>query len=65
MNDDQTVVIDQVSYVFPTNSVLPLVANQHFKFEYPENLIAWQFNREFYCIADHDAEVSCVALKEE
>lgn len=62
MNEDQTVVIDQVPYVFPANSVLPLVANQHFKFEYPENLIAWQFNREFYCIADHDAEVSCVGF---
>ena len=62
MHADQTVVIDQVPYVFPANSVLPLVANQHFKFEYPENLIAWQFNREFYCIADHDAEVSCVGF---
>ncbi len=62
MHADQTVVIDQVPYVFPANSVLPLVANQHFKFESPENLIAWQFNREFYCISDHDAEVSCVGF---
>lgn len=62
MHDDQTVLIDQVPYILPANSVLPLVANQHFVFEQPENLIAWQFNRDFYCIADHDAEVGCVGF---
>jgi hypothetical protein len=38
------------------------VANQHFVFDQPENLVAWQFNRDFYCIADHDAEVGCVGF---
>lgn len=60
--EDQSVTIDQVPYLFPSESVLPLVANQHFVFEHPDKLIAWQFNREFYCIADHDAEVSCVGF---
>lgn len=27
-----------------------------------ENVIVYQFNREFYCIKDHDKEVSCVGL---
>jgi AraC family transcriptional activator of pobA len=62
LHDDQSVIIDQVSYILPANSVLPLVANQHFLFEQPENLIAWQFNRDFYCIADHDVEVGCVGF---
>lgn len=62
VHDDQTVLIDQVPYILPANAVLPLVANQHFVFEQPENLIAWQFNRNFYCIADHDAEVGCVGF---
>lgn len=61
-NAPQTVVIDEVPYCFPGNSVLPLVANQHFTFERPEDLVAWQFNRDFYCIADHDAEVGCVGF---
>jgi AraC family transcriptional regulator, transcriptional activator of pobA len=26
------------------------------------DIVAWQFNREFYCIVDHDAEVSCVGF---
>ncbi|ULT24849.1 hypothetical protein KUH03_39170 [Sphingobacterium sp. E70] len=25
-------------------------------------MVAWQFNREFYCIVDHDAEVGCVGF---
>lgn len=59
---EQQVVIDGVSYTMPSGSVLPLVANQHFTFERPQELLAWQFNREFYCIVDHDAEVSCVGF---
>jgi AraC-like DNA-binding protein len=60
--DQQQVTIDEIVYTMPAHSVLPLVANQHFVFEKPELLLAWQFNREFYCIMDHDAEVSCVGF---
>jgi AraC-like DNA-binding protein len=59
---EQWVVIDEVTYQFPTNTVLPLLINQSFRFERPEDIIAWQFNREFYCIIDHDKEVSCVGF---
>lgn len=58
----QQVVIDEIAYVMPGHCILPLVSNQHFIFEYPETLTAWQFNREFYCIVDHDAEVGCVGF---
>lgn len=58
----QNVVVDEVTYPFPANSILPLVVNQSFQFEKPEQIVAWQFNREFYCIIDHDQEVSCVGF---
>jgi AraC family transcriptional activator of pobA len=58
----QQVIIDEASYTFPSNTILPLVVNQSFRFERPEDIIAWQFNREFYCIVDHDKEVSCVGF---
>jgi len=58
----QQVSIDGVWYTMPTQSILPLVSQQHFEFEKPETLVAWQFNREFYCIVDHDAEVGCVGF---
>jgi AraC family transcriptional activator of pobA len=58
----QEVVIDNIRYRMPDSCVVPLMANQHFVFDRPENLVAWQFNRDFYCIADHDAEVGCVGF---
>ncbi|GAB3364391.1 helix-turn-helix domain-containing protein [Arachidicoccus ginsenosidivorans] len=60
--DAQQVRIDEMAYTMPGYSLLPLVANQHFEFERPQQMIAWQFNREFYCIVDHDAEVGCVGF---
>lgn len=58
----QEVLIDSIQYIMPANSILPLVSNQHFVFKNPESITAWQFNREFYCIIDHDAEVGCVGF---
>jgi len=59
---DQKVTIDGVTSVFPSQSVLPLMINQSFAFEKSEQIIAWQYNRNFYCIVDHDKEVSCVGF---
>ena len=58
----QTVVIDGTAYDFPSQSLLTLLFNQSFSFESPQDIVAWQFNREFYCIIDHDSEVSCVGF---
>lgn len=60
--DQQIVTIDGVDHKFLPNTLLTLLFNQSFSFERPEEIIAWQFNREFYCIIDHDAEVSCVGF---
>jgi len=60
--EQQTVTIDNVEQDFPANTLLTLLFNQSFSFERSEDLIAWQFNREFYCLIDHDREVSCVGF---
>lgn len=59
---DVKVLIDEVPYVFRQNTVLPLMGNQTFYFVDPEEVLMWQFNREFYCIVNHDAEVGCVGF---
>lgn len=59
---DQVVTIDEVQYLFKSNAILPIMHNQSFSFEQAESIIAWQFNREFYCIVNHDAEVGCVGF---
>jgi len=58
----QKVIIDGTEYDFPSQNLLTLLFNQSFKFENPQDIVAWQFNREFYCIIDHDSEVSCVGF---
>jgi len=60
--DKQTVTIDGEPGGLNTNTLLPLMFNQSFNFERPSDIVAWRFNREFYCVIDHDAEVSCVGF---
>ena len=59
---DQQVMIDEVQYVFPANTLLPIMMNQSYRFEVADSLIVWQFNKEFYCIVNHDAEVGCLGF---
>jgi AraC family transcriptional regulator, transcriptional activator of pobA len=60
--EDQCIWVDEVQYTFPKNTILCLMVNQSFRFQKPADVVAWQFNREFYCIVDHDREVSCVGF---
>lgn len=52
--------IDEVLYNFPSNAVLPLMHDQCFEIDAAEQIVLWEFNTEFYCIVNHDAEVGCV-----
>jgi AraC-like DNA-binding protein len=58
----QYVMLDGVTYDFPANSLLPVMMNQRFRFEKPKQIVALQFNREFYCVVNHDEEVGCVGF---
>jgi len=62
LGEKQTVTIDGVAHDFMPHTILPLMFNQSFYFGSAVDIVAWQFNREFYCIIDHDAEVSCVGF---
>lgn len=59
---DQEVSVDNILYIFPSWSLLPLFSNQTFTFENSRAITAWQYNRDFYCIVDHDNEVSCAGF---
>ncbi len=58
----QCVTIDGEKFNCPPNTIVSFMTNQAFSFEKPEDIVAWQFNRLFYCIVDHDKEVSCSGL---
>ena len=58
----QKVIIDGIEYEFPSQTILALFANQSFSFENSADIIAWQYNRDFHCIIDHDKEVGCTGF---
>ncbi|SEJ38625.1 transcriptional regulator, AraC family [Dyadobacter koreensis] len=58
----QKLIIDVIEYEFPSQTILALFANQSFSFENSADIIVWQYNRDFYCIIDHDKEVGCAGF---
>lgn len=56
------VLVDGVPIVIKAHQILSLTAIQYFQFVEGSDVIVYQFNREFYCIKDHDKEVGCVGL---
>jgi AraC-like DNA-binding protein len=56
------VVVDGVPITINAHQILSLTAIQYFQFVEGNDAIVYQFNREFYCIKDHDKEVGCVGL---
>lgn len=55
-------VIDSVPFTLKPNSILALTPIQYLQYINGDDVIVYQFNREFYCIKDHDQEVSCVGM---
>ncbi|WP_345952883.1 helix-turn-helix domain-containing protein [Mucilaginibacter sp. PAMB04168] len=60
--EDQAIVIDNYSYNFPANTIHCLMTSENFYLPKATDIVAWQFSRDFYCIVDHDKEVSCVGF---
>ena len=56
------VSVDNVEFHLLPNQILALTPVQYLQYMNGENAIVYQFNREFYCIKDHDKEVSCVGI---
>jgi AraC family transcriptional regulator, transcriptional activator of pobA len=58
----QLITVDEMRINLPANAFLALNVSHTFRLERSEDAIIWQFNREFYCIVTHDAEVSCTGV---
>jgi AraC-like DNA-binding protein len=56
------IVVDSVPYTIPAHSIVALTTMHFFQYVSGKDLVVYQFNREFYCIKDHDQEVSCAGL---
>jgi AraC family transcriptional regulator, transcriptional activator of pobA len=60
--DKQVLTLDEMRIEVPANTFIALNVSHSFRLERSEDAVIWQFNREFYCIVTHDAEVSCTGL---
>lgn len=58
----QQLLVDEMVFDLPANVFTTLNVNQSFKLERSQDAVVWEFNDEFYCIVEHDEEVSCVGL---
>jgi len=60
--EGQEVIVDNEWIHLGKQEMMVFNTNQNFSFSTPQSIVAWRFNRDFYCIIDHDQEVSCVGL---
>ena len=56
------IIVDSIPLTIKPNSILALTPLQYLQYISGEDAIVYQFNREFYCIKDHDQEVSCAGI---
>ncbi len=57
-----TVLVDGIPIVLKPHQILSLTPIQYFQFIEGDDGVVYQFNREFYCIKDHDKEVGCAGV---
>lgn len=57
-----TLRIDSVLHILKPNEVISLTPNQHLQYLDGDTCIMYQFNKDFYCIKDHDKEVNCMGI---
>jgi len=55
-------IIDGLPTMVAPNSIVSLTPVQHLQVLEAEDVIVYQFNREFYCIKDHDKQVGCAGI---
>lgn len=60
--DPVELIIDSIPFLLQPNSIVALTPIQYIEYLRGDKAVMYQFNREFYCIKDHDQEVSCVGI---
>lgn len=61
-NSDIKITVDNVPLTLKPHQILALTPIQHFQYIDGKDCVVYQFNREFYCIKDHDKEVGCAGV---
>lgn len=62
LDDESVIKIDEQKFSFKKNQVITLTEFYHLEVETMGNARMFQFNRDFYCIVEHDSEVDCKGI---
>ena len=54
--------VDSVLTVVEPNHIVSLTPNQYLEVKDLKSVVVYQFNQDFYCIKEHDREVSCTGV---
>lgn len=58
-SDDNELLIDGEKFTFNTNEIITLTQFHQLKYTKINTINLLRFNRQFYCVLDHDSEVGC------
>ena len=59
--EDSLFTVDGIAFTLKSNAVLTLTPAHHFNIEQPNDaLVIIRFNESFYCVEQHDKDVSCI-----
>jgi AraC-type DNA-binding domain-containing proteins len=59
---DREIKIDGIMHQWRSGGILTLMSQQSFDLKDKRDICTWRFNKDFYCIIDHDKEVSCAGF---
>ena len=62
MSDNNQLSVDTVQYTFHTNNIISLTEFHKIDARKIDSATLFSWNRSFYCIVDHDSEVSCKGI---
>ena len=61
-SDENKLVIDGIPYTFHENEIVSLTQFHKLEFVHINTVNLLRFNRQFYCILDHDSQVGCKGI---
>lgn len=61
-SDDNELLIDGEKLTFNTNEIITLTQFHQLKYHKINTVNLLRFNRQFYCVLDHDSEVGCKGI---
>lgn len=61
-NSKVELLVDTIPVKLAPHQIIAVTPIQQIEIFKAEDVVVYQFNREFYCIKDHDKEVSCAGL---